>query len=179
MADWIYVDNSNLFIEGMRVSAVFRGLATDIHEALKYNITDNRYRVDLGKLYQFVAGSNIENTARAMLFGSRPPPNDAIWALASKAGFEVVVYNRNAGNREKKIDTSMVVAIMDDANIGAKEGDTFTIVSGDNDFVPLVENLRRKGFQVDVVFWDHAGRELRNAATNFVSLDQHLDTLRF
>lgn len=78
MADWIYVDNSNVFIEGKRVSAVKQGLAMDIWDALDHRIVDNDYRMSFGKLYEFVAGNNKAETARAMLFGSRPPQNDAI-----------------------------------------------------------------------------------------------------
>jgi hypothetical protein len=84
MADWIYVDNSNVFIEGQRVSAVQTGLARDIWEALDNRILDPGYRLSFGKLYSFVAGDNRASTARAMLFGSRPPQNDAIWQIADE-----------------------------------------------------------------------------------------------
>lgn len=102
MAEWIYVDNSNVFIEGKRVSAVARELAPDIYDAMDNRILDNDYRLSFGKLYQFVAGGDKGDTARAMLFGSRPPANDAIWEIAKHAGFEVVVEDRNVANKEKK-----------------------------------------------------------------------------
>ena len=178
MSDWIYVDNSNVFIEGKRVSAVRIGLVPTIWDAFNHGVLDHDYRMSFGKLYQFVAGNNKSETARAMLFGSRPPQNDAIWQIAEQAGFEVVVHDRNVANKEKKIDTGIVAAMTRDAYKSAKIGDIFTIVSGDNDYVPAVEQLREDGFQVDVVFWNHAGRELREAATNFIPLDPHLDTLR-
>lgn len=178
MADWIYVDNSNVFIEGKRVSAVKKGLAPNIWDAFEYRILDNEYRMSFGKLYEFVAGTDRADTARAMLFGSRPPENDAIWDIAKRAGWEVVTHDRNFANKEKKIDTGIVAALTRDAYRNAKPGDIFTIVSGDNDFVPAVQQLREDGFQIDVVFWEHAGKELRDAASNFISLDPHLDRLR-
>ncbi|TXM57564.1 NYN domain-containing protein [Methylobacterium sp. WL120] len=178
MADWIYVDNSNVFIEGKRVSAVKLGLAPDIWDAVQHRILDNDYRMSFGKLYEFVAGDNRAETARAMLFGSRPPENDAIWDIAKRAGFEVVTHDRNFANKEKKIDTGLVAALTRDAYRNAKRGDIFTIVSGDNDYVPAVQQLREDGFQVDVVFWSHVGKELRETASNFISLDAHLDSLR-
>lgn len=79
---------------------------------------------------------------------------------------------------EKKIDTGIVAALTRDAYKSAQPGDVFTIVSGDSDYVPAVENLVSDGFQVDVVFWDHASRELKAACSNFISLNQHLDALR-
>lgn len=178
MADWIYVDNSNVFIEGQRVSAVHRGFVPTIWDALDNRVLDPSYRMSFGKLYKFVAGEDVSVTARAMLFGSRPPQNDAIWQIAENAGFEVVVQDRNYANKEKKIDTGIVAAMTRDAYRSAKPGDVFTIVSGDNDYVPAVEQLREDGFQIDVVFWSHAGRELREIASNFIALDPHLDNLR-
>lgn len=56
MGEWIYVDNSNVFIEGKRVSAVKKGLALDVYEAIENRIVDNEYRMSFGKLYEFVAG---------------------------------------------------------------------------------------------------------------------------
>lgn len=178
MADWIYVDNSNVFIEGQRVSAVRQGMALDIYDAMANRIIDTGYRISFGKLYQFIAGADRQETARAMLFGSRPPENDAIWDIAKRAGFEVVTHDRNVANKEKKIDTGIVTAMTRDAYRNASPGDVFTIVSGDSDYVPTVEALVGDGFQVDVVFWEHAARELRDACSNFISLNQHLDALK-
>src|SRR5205085_5487677 len=145
MADWIYVDNSNVFIEGQRVSAVQTGMAPSIWDALDYRILDHSYRMSFGKLYRFVAGDVREDIARAMLFGSRPPANDAVWQMAEEAGFEVIVHDRNFANKEKKIDTGIVAAMTRDAYRNAHAGDVFTIVSGDNDYVPAVEQLRDDG----------------------------------
>lgn len=178
MSDWIYVDNSNVFIEGQRVSAVQQGKALDIYDAMSNRILDFDYRISFGNLYQFVAGSDRTNTSRAMLFGSRPPENDAIWNLAKQAGFEVITEDRNAANKEKKIDTGIVAVMTRDAYRNAKPTDIFTLVSGDADYVPAIEQLITDGFQVDVVFWDHAAKELREACSNFVSLNPHLDLLK-
>jgi uncharacterized LabA/DUF88 family protein len=178
MRDWIYVDNSNFFIEGQRVSAVIKGMALDVWDAHHNRIQDTAYRMSFGKLYQFVAGNTRSQTARAMLFGSRPPENDDIWNIARRAGFEVITHDRNVANKEKKIDTGLVTALTRDAYRNAAADDVFTIVSGDSDYVPTVEQLIADGFQVDVVFWDHASAELRRVCSNFISLNPHLDTLR-
>lgn len=178
MSDWIYVDNSNVFIEGKRTSAVAKGMALDIYHAMNNRILDANYAISFGKLYEFIAGTEREQVARAMLFGSRPPPNDLIWKIAERAGFEVVVYDRNAGNKEKKIDTGIVTEMTWDAASNSKSGDTFTIVAGDSDYVPTVNKVREGGFQVDVVFWEHAANELKASCSNFISLNDHLDTIR-
>lgn len=177
MTHFIYVDNSNVFIEGKRLSAVRKGLAASISEANSMGIFDNTYRICFGKLNEFVAGT-ASGEIRARLFGSRPPENDAIWNIASRNGFEVTLYDRNAGNKEKKLDTGIVATMVRDACKYGKAGDIFTIVSGDADYVPAVKTVQDEGFSVNVVFWGHAARELKTSASNFISLDPHLDTLR-
>jgi uncharacterized LabA/DUF88 family protein len=49
--------------------------------------------------------------------------------------------------------------------------DEMTLLAGDSDYVPVLNNLKREGFIVHVVFWNHAGREVKEAASKFVSLD--------
>lgn len=178
MSDYVYVDNSNIFIEGQHVSAVKSGMAMNIYDAMDNRICDFNYKMDFGKLYQFICGPDKAQVGRAVLFGSRPPPNDSIWKFAERAGFEVVLEDRNIRNKEKKIDTGIVAAMSRDAYRNAKPGvDVFTLVAGDSDYVPAIKQMIEDGYQVDVVFWDHAARELREAASNFISLNPHLANL--
>ncbi|MGZ8707315.1 MAG: hypothetical protein ACXW0R_08025 [Gaiellaceae bacterium] len=67
MANFVYVDNSNVWIEGMHVSAR-RGLAPDIWTAQDEKITDGDWRIDFGKLYS-IAGGDI--VGRAVLFDTQ------------------------------------------------------------------------------------------------------------
>ena len=66
-----------------------------------------------------------------------------------------------------------------DAYRNAKSGDIFTLVAGDADYVPAIEQLKKDGFRVDVVFWEHAAAELKRVCSNFVSLNPHLETIRY
>ena len=56
--------------------------------------------------------------------------------------------------------------------------DEVTLVCGDRDLVPAVEKLRQRGFEVHVVFWEHASGELKKASTKFISLNGYLNHLR-
>lgn len=176
--EYVYVDNSNLFIEGRRVSAVAKGMARNIVEAMQYNILDHTYTIDFGKLHQFVAGSDNAQIARAALFGSRPPPNDSIWTFAKRAGFEVVLTDRNVRNKEKKVDTGITTAMVKDGykHVNPKK-DVITLVAGDGDYVPAIDELRADGYTVELVFWDHASAELKKSASKFISLNKHLGLL--
>lgn len=177
--DYIYVDNSNLYIEGRRVSAVAQGLAANIREAMDYGILDHGYTISFGRLHEFLTGQDLSKIRRAALFGSRPPPNDSIWQYAKKAGFELHLEDRNIKNKEKKIDTGIATLLTKDAyKHGNPKEDTFVLVAGDADYVPTINELKADGYKVEVVFWNHAARELREVASKFISLDEYLDALR-
>lgn len=179
MADYVYVDNSNLYIEGRRVSAVTQSLAENIHEAMHDGILDHGYTISFGKLHEFLCGTDKRIIRRAALFGSRPPPNDGIWTFAKNAGFELHLEDRNIKNKEKKIDTGIATLLTKDAyKHGVPAEDVFVLVAGDGDYVPTVNELKKDGYFVEVVFWDHASKELREAASRFIGLNAHLEHLR-
>lgn len=180
MSNFVYIDNSNVYIEGKRVSAVQKSSSLSIYDAMNKNIMDNTYRLDFGKLHSFTAGNDLSKIKRAVLFGSRPPSNDTLWSMAEKAGFELIILDRNVANKEKKIDTTIVSEMMCDAftQMNPTE-DMITLVAGDADFVPAIERLREKGYKVEVFFWNHASLELKSVCNNFVPLDPVLDYLSF
>jgi len=179
MSKYVYVDNSNVWIEGMRVSAVERGLAFDVYDASSRNIVDYDWKYDFGKLLEIVAGPK-NNLKRAVLFGSRPPQNDSLWQAAQKSGFETIVMDRNVQNREKKIDIGLGVTITVDAFtlIQDKKEDEMILIAGDSDYVPVVQAVVQQGIQLSVWFWEHASRELKDTATSFVSLDPYIEKMR-
>lgn len=86
MANFLYVDNSNLWIEGMRVAGVTSGLAADLGTALRHNITDGSWRINFGRLQDFAGGQRSE-IGRAVLYGSRLPSSDSLWHSARQQGF--------------------------------------------------------------------------------------------
>jgi len=182
--DYVYVDNSNLYIEGRRASAVAQRLVPNIIEAMREGILDHGYTISFGKLHEFLCGADKRQIKRAALFGSRPPPNDGIWQYAKNAGFELHLEDRNYANKEKKIDTGIATLLTKDAyksdayKNGRPKDDTFVLVAGDSDYVPTIKALQEDGFTVEVVFWNHASRELKEVASKFIGLDAFLDVLR-
>lgn len=180
MAEYIYVDNSNVFIEGKRIAAIKQGQARNVRHANENDISDHSFRLDFGELYDFVAEHNPNKVARALLFGSGISENDKVWQIAESVGFEAVVVNRNAANQEKKVDTGLVAAMVRDAYTKAdKTRDTISLVAGDSDYVPAVEILTGDGFNVEVVFWSSVSSELKSVCSRFIELDRHLDVLEY
>ena len=160
----------------MRLSAVKKGMALDINDVIDGSTVDFEYRMDFFKLYRFVTGADKSGVARAVMFGSGSLEN--VRAMVEHAGFEVKTHGRNVSNKEKKVDTDIVTEMVRDAYRNAAVGDTFNLVAGDEDCVPLVERLISDGMKLDVIFWDHVARELEDACSNFISLNGHLEVLK-
>ena len=180
MGKLVYVDNSNVWIEGKRVAAVKNGLALNIDDAIRYNVFDNNYRLDFGRLHEFVGGNDPGEIKRAALFGSRLPENDSLWKMAKKHGFETIIEDRNVRNKEKRVDTGIVTLMMKDAyTLADKVKDTLTLVAGDGDYVPTFKALIADGFTVNVAFWGHASADLKRHCSKFFNLNSYLKHLEF
>jgi hypothetical protein len=179
MKGYTYVDNSNLYIEGCRVSAVSKGLAKNIIEAMNYGILDYGWHIDYGKLHEFLCGTNKAEIGVARLWGS-PPPGDSFWAMVEAKGFEHKIYERGVSGQEKKVDVGIAHSMTKDAYTIINKADSeINLVAGDKDFVPVVEDLVREGFKVWVVFWRQAAKELIDTSSGFTCLDSYLDHLTF
>jgi hypothetical protein len=101
----ILVDNSNIYIEGQKCSAIRKGIGPT-HPGDRQP-ADISWRIDFSRLLtQLADGRNIR---AAFLVGSRPPPNDEVWKMAERGGFKVIVHDRDAANKEKALDTELVV----------------------------------------------------------------------
>ncbi len=130
MANFLYVDHSNVWIEGMHVAAVASGLAPDVWTSQQGNVCDYTWTFDFGRL-------------------------------------------------AKKVDTSIATdATADSYELMDPEKDEITLVAGDADYVPTIDRLRKLGFQFYVYFRDCASKEIRQAASNFTSLNPYLRHLR-
>ncbi|NES99230.1 MAG: NYN domain-containing protein [Sphaerospermopsis sp. SIO1G1] len=104
MKIFTYVDNSNLFIEGRRLSAVRKKIngICNIYEAINLKIFDNDWYIDYGRLHEFLCGTEKSEIGGARLWGS-PPPKDTFWNYVESKGFNVQTYDRSAGKEKKLI----------------------------------------------------------------------------
>ena len=133
MTHLAYVDCSNLFIEGQKVSAVAKVLARSLEDAKQQGVIDFDYRLDRRRLMALLqqAGGG-EGDTRAVVFGSVTSSNEELWRHAVAAGFEVVTVERGFGGKEKRGDTSLVTRLCRDAyRFGDPRRDRVTLVASD------------------------------------------------
>lgn len=164
----IIVDNSNIWIEGMKYSASIKGLiSADGKEPCDY-----KWRIDFGNLLNKVAeGKTIR---KAILVGSRPPKNDSLWNTAQRRGFEVIVHDRNSENKEKAVDTELVAQGVE--LICTTGPAVLKILSGDSDFLPLVKIADGRGWETEMWAFPSAYHLAGNMATS-VDRIQPLDAI--
>ena len=154
----IIVDNSNIWIEGMKYSASLKGLRSIGGK----DPCDFKWRIEFGNLLNKVAGGKV--IRKAILVGSRPPKNDSLWNNAKNSGFEVVVHDRNSDNKEKAVDTELVAKGVE--LICTTEPAVLKILSGDSDFLPLVKVAGGRGWETEMWAFSSAYHIAGNMATS-------------
>lgn len=171
----VYIDNSNLFYEAQRVSAVRKHLpgAASINEAMHTKTLDYSAGIDYKKLYDFLVDATDDGQGVvAKVFGSFSETAGALPEVITKAGFEVLAFNRSIWTRkEKKVDTAVTFYVTRDMYRKSVKEVELVLVTGDSDQVPLVTELVKDGYYVTVAFWSHCSTELRGAASDFLDLN--------
>jgi uncharacterized LabA/DUF88 family protein len=170
----ILVDNSNIFIGGRQLAAA--EIESDSGED-GARLVDPSWRMDFGSLMEVLAaGRHVE---KAVLVGSRPPFNEAVWTAAEKEGFEVILHDRNAEGKEKAIDTELVARGTEIVCI-SPEPMVLVIASGDADLLPLITIAKEYGWKVELCAFTnsfHPQSPLCEACDEVRPLDEYFEEL--
>ncbi|KAH6663936.1 hypothetical protein F5X68DRAFT_161167 [Plectosphaerella plurivora] len=139
---YVYIDNSNLWIQGQRTWASRHGLRTD-----------PVWRFDAGKVISLIEShlepveDDEEVRTQVNLYGSSPPPVDTVWRAIAAKNVSVSTFARSALTGK---DTRAVRDMM----LG--ESSEFVIISGDSDLYPAAAAIAECGFVVHIWSWDNA-----------------------
>ena len=141
---FIYVDDSNMWIEGKKLAAKQLNLKC---------VEDPRLRLDIGKVADVVA--NGREVGWGILYGSEPPPIDTVWNKIREHGWKVFTSKRSRfTNKEKRVDHQMVAditALVSDRSVAKGK---IAIVSGDADIIPAIEEGLSKSWSFEIWMWD-------------------------
>lgn len=174
--DHIFIDGSNLFIEGMRLSSHLRS-GDPTKPVYQHPDFDFDFRIDLRKFNTILGG--VGAAVKPLIVGSRSENSDIVFESAAWCGFDTVVYQRDSHNREKKVDATITMRALLAALDGTPETTRIVLVAGDADYVPVVAELRKRRYEVEVVFWAHGSHELQAVASRFIALDPFIELLRY
>jgi len=123
-------------------------------------------------------GLNQRHLIRAIIYVIKAdiPEEENFFEALRNIGYEVKIKElRTYYDGTKRGDWDMGIAI--DTIKMAGKLDTVVLVSGDGDFVALVEHLRAKGIRVEVMaFGKSTSSELRRATNEFIDLDQNYES---
>ncbi|RSL73447.1 hypothetical protein CEP53_000717 [Fusarium sp. AF-6] len=153
-----FVDDSNIWIEAQKFAASGNSHMPKLTDRDR----DPRLRINIGKLVKTLLGGRFQGTS--YLYGSRPPPNDAVWNTFEKYKFDTKIYDRARG-KEKQVDSAMAAdlsgesaelstAAKFDSEIKEKNKRTvFIAITGDQDMVPPIRRVLGYGFRVELWAW--------------------------
>jgi hypothetical protein len=185
----VLVDNSNLWIEGQKVSAARQRLQQR---------QDPSFRINIGSVCKVVKDKRGP-TALVKVYGSTPPPTDAVWKAMEGGDQHVIVDLSKRSSwtgKEKMVDNKIgglvaydVGALQTAARYGSDliASRCYCIVSGDKDYLPSCRLALAAGIHVEMWSWRHA---LANSYTTLAGeyadglftarfLDDHFGEIHF
>jgi uncharacterized LabA/DUF88 family protein len=138
-----------------------------------YSSRNLRITVDFGRLLDFLRGNRRLIRAHAYAPTSpEPQANQEFLAPVKGVGYRITTKNYKtfaSGAKKADLDLDMCMDIVRLVDSGAVE--TVVLVSGDSDFLPLLEYCSDKGVRVEVAaFDDSAAAILRQSCDLFINL---------
>jgi hypothetical protein len=184
-----HLDRWMIFVDGEGFTARVEEFARTSAGALD---PGTAYRPGVFFWFPFSYPGEILSGAEGNLLMKTPPTRSLYYTSASggekgldvargeiwKLGFEPKVFRRTRRGGGTKAETAALTTDML-SNAYSDNFDIAVLVAGDAAFVPLVEELKRRGKVVYVVFFSLQGADaaLRFAADVFIALDSRLMSL--
>lgn len=141
-----------------------------------YHTAKNLYhaRVNFGNILKDVVGERELVRAFAYLVTTETGEEKAFLEALTKMGIELKLKDLQVfSSGAKKADWDVGLAV--DAIKIAPKVDAIVIVSGDGDFIPLVEYLQALGVQVEVAsFAKSSSGKLKEAVDDFIDLSENI-----
>lgn len=140
-----------------------------------YHSGKNLYhsKVNFGQIVKDAVGDRTLVRASAYVISTEGGDEKAFFDALTKMGIETKTKDLQIfGSGAKKADWDVGMAV--DAIRQAPKLDAVILVTGDGDFVPLVEYLQNQGCQVEVVsFGKSTSAKLIEATDDFIDLDEN------
>lgn len=142
------------------------------------------FKIDYYKLVKELVGNRT--LVRPYYYGSTVPSPQSLAQKTFKVtqekfhralrneGFEVITRPIKTITEDMWVEKGVDMALATDMLIGAHNDlfDTLILVSGDNDYLPVLVEVRRRGKRVEVAAFEHTiSQEMKQIADRYVALD--------
>jgi uncharacterized LabA/DUF88 family protein len=148
------------------------GVFVDVANVV-YSLRGLRYSVDFGRMLDFLRANRRLARAQAYAPTNPEPGADQSFLNAVKGmGYRITTKNyKTFSNGAKKADLDLDLCMDIVRLVEARAVDTIVLVSGDSDFLPLLDFCYDHGVRVEVAaFDDAASMILRQSCDLFVNL---------
>ena len=155
------------------------GVFVDVANLL-YSARTLRTTIDFGKLLDFLRGNRRLVRAHAYCPTSPQPGDDQMFLQAVKGlGYRITTKNyKTFASGAKKADMDLDLCMDVVRLVDGKAVDCIVLVSGDSDFIPLLDYCSDHGVRVEVVAFDESmSASLRQSCDLFINLSM-LDEIR-
>jgi hypothetical protein len=177
-ADYVclYVDNSNIFIEGQRIAETLIG-----EERRSFRLHFRNF-IDLA-----ARGRELKEVVWG---GSIPPPEDSVWRYLEGIGVKAELIPRAASGENDTVDSRIQLKMHRHARKYRDRPGIMVVATGDgkgydteDGFLYDLEGFLEAGWSVEVMSWEHSChgrlREFAETHGRFVSLDAYYRQITF
>lgn len=171
---WLFLDNSNLWIESKKLRAEKRHLTTK---------EDHRVRINFGGLITCIqtlrekSNGSKGKVSECNFYGSKPPDTDSVWRMAEQQGWKRNIKDKAYNGKEKEVDTQIVADVTELASTST--GGTIILITGDRDLRPCIQKALEFKWGVEVYMWKHAASKEFGDMGIFSSLDSQFEEITF
>ena len=155
------------------------GVFVDVANLL-YSARTQRLTIDFGKLLDFLRGNRRLVRAHAYCPTSPQPGDDQMFLQAVKGlGYRITTKNyKTFSSGAKKADLDLDLCMDVVRLVDGKSVDCIVLVSGDSDFMPMLDYCSDHGVRVEVAAFDESmSATLRQSCDLFINLSM-LDEIR-
>jgi uncharacterized LabA/DUF88 family protein len=148
------------------------GVFVDVANLL-YSSRNMRVNIDFGKLLDFLRGNRRLVRAHAYAPTSPQPGEDQMFLQAVKGlGYRITTKNYKtfaSGARKADLDLDLCMDVV--RLVDGKAVDTIVLVSGDSDFMPMLDYCSDHGVRVEIAAFDESmSATLRQSCDLFINL---------
>ena len=145
---YIFIDDSNLYIEGKYVIGELEKMGT--FDRKRRQLRFDQLRIDYGQILRTI--QNRRTLGSDPIVVGSVPPADSLWDLVRVEGFYVKTFPRNDRGFEKMVD--MQIGHYMDQVLFKNVPAILALVTGDADYKPVLETAVDLGWKVEIYFWN-------------------------